>query len=277
MQAIFGILNITPDSFSDGGRLDSETRWLEHAQRLINGGATVLDVGGESTRPGAVAITAEEELSRVLPVIGSLRREFPGTPVSIDTRRAAVARAAVEAGAGWINDVSGGRFDPAMYPAVRQTGANYILMHSRGTPQTMQQDTRYPEGIVKGVIRELTMQLDAAWQAGVPSETLWIDPGFGFGKSATDNLTLMNQLGALNVLGHPILAGPSRKSFLAKAWGWPDIYPHDLQTLDRLTAWSLAICLAQGAKAVRVHNPSIIPSFTGDSSPVISPTNGSET
>lgn len=258
---IFGIFNITPDSFSDGGHLKHETDWLRHAAWLIDNGATVLDIGGESTRPGAESVQPEAEIARVLPVIRSLHRTFPCTPLSIDTRRASVARAAVSAGATWINDVSGGRFDPGMFDVVRETGANYILMHSRGTPQTMQQDTHYTEGILSGVIRELSHQLEAAWHAGVPGSQIWIDPGFGFGKSPADNLTLQNRLGELSILDHPILAGPSRKSYLAEAWGIPSAYPGDHHTLDQLTAWSVAVCLAEGAQAIRVHNPAIIPAF----------------
>jgi dihydropteroate synthase len=213
---IMGIVNVTPDSFSDGGRyLDSE-KATAHALRLLDEGADIIDVGGESTRPGAkVAVSAEEEMRRVLPVIVALKKQRPDAPISIDTYKAGVARAAVAAGAEIVNDVSGLRWDPQMAKTISEIKCGVVLMHMRGRPEEWR--TLPPPGdIVLVVKRELREWVEAAVLAGVRRERIALDPGFGFGKNFEQNYPLLGRFQELQSLGFPLVAGTSRKSFLGR-------------------------------------------------------------
>jgi len=249
--AIVGIVNVTPDSFSDGGRLTGVDDAVRHAERLVSDGATILDVGGESTRPGAVSVPAGEERARVIPVIEALARRLPDIPVSVDTVKAAVAGAALDAGAAIVNDVSGLRLDPAMGGLCAARGAGLILMHSRGGVPDLASDAHaeYPAGVLVEVIAELAAMLGRARAAGLQSERLVIDPGLGFGKTPEQSVELLRGVAALRVLGRPILVGPSRKRFLGALTGRP--------VLERDTATAAACALGweAGARLFRVHEP----------------------
>jgi dihydropteroate synthase len=243
--SVMGVLNVTPDSFSDGGRFLDPRTAVDHGLAMVGDGADILDVGGESTRPGAEPVSAEEERARVIPVIERLAAEAD-VLISVDTRKPDVAGAAVEAGASIVNDISGGR-DPAMLDVVRDAGAGMVLMHMRGDPVTMQQLTDY--GYVVAEVRdELRTRLDAAVDAGIDADRLVVDPGIGFAKTPEQNLVLMRDVHELFDLGRPVLVGPSRKSFIGKVL--------DLEVNDRLegTAASVAWLVARGAHVVRVHD-----------------------
>lgn len=244
---IMGILNVTPDSFSDGGRFRSPESALRRGTAMAAEGADLIDVGGESTRPGAASVSAQEEIDRVLPVIEALRRET-ALPLSVDTTKAAVARAAVAAGAEFINDVSGLNFDPGMAAAAAESGAGLFLMHTRGRPEEMQRETRYADllGEVIGYLRE---GLRRAADAGVPEEKLAVDPGIGFGKSAEGNLELLRRLPELRSLGRPVLLGTSRKSFIGRVIGQPDPEQRLAGTLA-----TIALGVERGAQIFRVHD-----------------------
>jgi len=210
-----GIVNVTPDSFSDGGRyLDAEAA-VAHGEQLVGEGADLLDVGGESTRPGAAAVPEEEERARVVPVIAALAKA--GGTVSVDTSKAAVAAAAIDAGATIVNDVTA-LSDPEMGPLCADRGVGVVLMHMLGTPRTMQDDPRYGD-VVDDVRAFLAGRIEAAIAAGVVEERIWVDPGIGFGKTVEHNLELIRRLGELRELGRPIVLGTSRKSFLGKLTG----------------------------------------------------------
>lgn len=245
---LMGIVNVTPDSFSDGGEFLASAAAVTRGEALVAAGAAILDVGGESTRPGAPAVSAEEELQRVLPVIRGLR-ERVAVPISIDTSKAVVAEAAVVAGAAIINDISGLHHDPAMLEVLCRTGAGCILMHMRGTPATMQQFTAYTDliGEISGYFRDT---LRAAQAAGVPETRFLLDPGIGFSKAAEQNLALIRNLWRFRELGRPVLAGPSRKSFIGK------LLPAGLAPRERVwgTAGAVAACALCGADIVRVHD-----------------------
>lgn len=252
---IVGILNVTPDSFSDGGRLPTVAAAVARAGELLDGGATMLDVGGESTRPGRPApVPADEEIARVAPVVEALRNRWPAMPLSVDTVKAETARAALAAGASAINDVSGLRLDPAMAGVVAQAGAGLVVMHSRGTVATMasHDEAEYGGDVVGGVIAELRQALEQATVAGVSADRIVVDPGFGFSKTADQNILLADQLPALHALGRPILVGPSRKRFLGAVTG------RDLHDRDRATAAFCALAYARGARLFRVHEPSAV-------------------
>lgn len=210
LPGVMAILNVTPDSFSDGGKFAEAAAAIAHGKALIAAGADVLDVGGESTRPGAVGVSAEVELKRVLPVIEGLRGA--GAVLSIDTQKAAVAEAALKAGAQVVNDVGGLR-DEAMIDVIARTGATACVMHMLGTPQTMQQDPRYGD-VGAEVLDALEASLRRAEAKGVPRERLWVDPGIGFGKTLEHNVALLQRLGDLRLLGCPVVAGVSRKTFI---------------------------------------------------------------
>lgn len=249
---ILGVLNVTPDSFSDGGRLWRATRAdvaaaVDAAAVLLTGGAHALDVGGESTRPGALEVPAAEESARVVPVIEALAKRFDA-PISVDTRKAAVAEAALQAGAHWVNDVSGLGHDPALAAVVARAGAGLILGHLRGTPETMQQQVHFTD-VLREVADELSASARAAEAAGVPRARLAVDPGIGFGKHLEHNLALLARAGELRAqVGLPVLVGPSRKSFLAK------LVPGEASERDAASAAACAVAVFAGADAVRVHD-----------------------
>ncbi len=252
---IVGILNVTPDSFSDGGRWDAPAAALARAESLLEAGAAVLDVGGESTRPGRPdQVPAAEERRRVVPVIDAVARRFPDVVVSVDTVKAEVARAALEAGAGAVNDVSGGRLDPGMAAAVAAAGAGFILMHSRGTVGTMASydHAEYGGDLIGAVVAELRAAVDGAVGAGVEPARIVVDPGLGFAKTPAQSVALLDELGALRALGRPILVGPSRKRFLGEATG------RAVDDRDRATAAACALAWERGARLFRVHEPAAV-------------------
>jgi dihydropteroate synthase len=246
--AVMGVVNVTPDSFSDGGK------WLEHDAAIAHGldlaaqGADVLDVGGESTRPGAAPVDADEERRRVLPVVRALAADA-GVPVSIDTAKAPVAAAALEAGATVVNDVSAGRFDDGMLATVSDAGAGYVVMHMLGEPRTMQDDPRYDD-VVGEVGAFLVERLDAARAAGIHDGALVADPGIGFGKTGRHNLELLVGLPRLRAsVGVPVLVGTSRKSFLGRLVGGAPADERDDATLATVM-WAFE----RGAAIARVHD-----------------------
>ncbi len=243
---VMGILNVTPDSFSDGGRFADSTTAIERALRLAADGADIIDIGGESTRPGAAAITAEEEKQRVLPVIEALAGRLT-IPISVDTYKADIARAALDAGAALVNDVSGFSFDPAMADLVAERGVPVVLMHIKGTPRNMQKNPEYVS--VMGEISDyLRTQADVALAAGITADKIIIDPGIGFGKTAEHNLEIIRRLRELTALGYPVLLGPSRKAFIGKILG--------TEVDQRLegTAAAVSAAVLNGAAIVRVHD-----------------------
>jgi dihydropteroate synthase len=244
--AVMGIVNVTPDSFSDGGRFLDPDAAVAHGLGLVAAGADVLDVGGESTRPGAEPVGDDEELRRVLPVVRRLAAEA-GVPVSIDTSKAGVAAAALAAGATIVNDVAAGA-DPAMFAAVAAEGAGLVVMHMRGEPRTMQRDPHYDDVVVE-VGDFLLDRLAVARAAGIPNESLCADPGLGFGKTGGHNLELLARLGELvERVDVPVLVGPSRKSFIARVLG------DDLVTRDDGTLATAVWAVDHGARIVRVHD-----------------------
>lgn len=244
---IMAILNVTPDSFSDGGQYASRDQAVAAGIRLAEAGADIIDVGGESSRPGAEAVSVEEELQRVIPVIEALCSRID-IPISVDTTKAAVAREALAAGAEIINDISAMRFDSQMPGVMASSGAGVVLMHMRGIPQTMQQgDLRYVS-LVGDILDFLHERLHAAQGAGISSDRIIVDPGLGFGKAREDNLRLLRYLPEFGVLGRPILTGPSRKSFLS--------YDGETGPQDRLEGTLAAVTAAilYGSHLVRVHD-----------------------
>jgi dihydropteroate synthase len=247
---VLGVLNVTPDSFSDGGRYDSVEAAIEHAVEMHEQGADLIDVGGESTRPGARRVDAVEETRRILPVITELARL--GVPVSVDTYRAAVAAAALDAGAAVVNDVSGGLGDPQMAAVVRDAGCPWILMHWRGHSAAMQQLAQYDD-VVADVRRELVLRVEAAVQAGVDPELLVIDPGLGFAKTAAHNWSLLARLDSIVQLGLPVLVGASRKSFLGTLLAGADGVPRAVGDREDATTAITAYAATRGAWGVRVH------------------------
>lgn len=243
---LVGILNVTPDSFSDGGHFATPDAVLQQADKLKADGCQLIDVGGESTRPGAGLVPAAEETARVVPVVRALVDRGLG-PVSVDTRKADVARAALEAGAAVVNDVSGLAFDPALGGVVARAGAGLVLMHMRGTPDTMDGLARYGEIAVE-VAAELGVAVGRATDAGVDPERIVVDPGFGFAKTAEQNFRLLDELATVVGLGYPVLVGPSRKRFLGAATGRP------VADRDRASAVACALAWERGARLFRVHD-----------------------
>jgi dihydropteroate synthase len=213
-----GILNVTPDSFSDGGRFFAADQAVAHAERLVREGAHILDIGGESTRPGAAPVPAEEELRRVLPVVKKLARRFPKLPLSIDTSKSSVARACLDAGASIINDVSALRFDGQMAAVAKAAGATVILMHMQGEPRTMQAHPAY-KNVVRDIKTFFRERMDFAVRQGLERAQLWLDPGLGFGKTTAHNLAILRGLPDLLRLGLPLVVGASRKSFIGRILG----------------------------------------------------------
>ncbi|WP_257457085.1 dihydropteroate synthase [Archangium lipolyticum] len=245
---VMGVVNVTPDSFSDGGRYFDTERAIAHGLRLAEAGADILDVGGESTRPGSPPVPAEEEVARIVPVIQGLRARTE-VPISVDTTKAAVAREALKAGAVLVNDISGFLFDPELPRVTAEAGAACCVMHIQGTPETMQKDPHY-EDVVDEVLAFLEDSVARAVAAGVPRERVLVDPGIGFGKTLGHNLFLLRRLGELRVLGLPVLVGTSRKSFLGKLAGGKPANERLAATLG-----SVAVVAAAGdADFVRVHD-----------------------
>jgi len=245
MAQLMGVVNVTPDSFSDGGLyLDPEVA-IAHGRELVEAGADILDIGGESTRPGAEEVGAEEELARVVPVIEGLRGV--AARISVDTSKAAVAAAALDAGAEIVNDVTALRGDPEMAALCAERGCGVVLMHMLGSPRTMQDDPRYDD-VVTEVKAFLAERLEAAEAAGVPEEGIWLDPGIGFGKTGAHNMELLRRLGELRELGRLLVVGTSRKSFIGRIDGSP---PE-----ERLggTIASSVLAAVEGAEVLRVHD-----------------------
>ena len=247
---VMGVVNVTPDSFSDGGTWFAPDAALAHGLALLEEGADVVDVGGESTRPGAGRPSAEEELRRVLPTVEGL--VAAGACVSVDTMRAEVAEAAVGAGARLVNDVSGGRADPAMLATVARLGVAYVCMHWRGHARTMQGRATYDD-VVADVARELGEQADLARAAGVADDRLVLDAGFGFAKTGDHNWALLDRFGELAALGLPQLVGVSRKSFLGTLLAGPDGTPRPPDERDGATVALTTLLAARGVWGVRVH------------------------
>lgn len=258
---VMGIINVTPDSFSgDGVALGSDhelvERAVQQARYFFDSGADILDIGGESTRPGSRPVTAEEEASRVLPAIKAIRTAFADAIISVDTYRANVAEAALDAGADWINDVWGLRIDPGMVGLVARRGCPIVIMHNRSKPKDVDQAERLGgryigidyDDLLRDIKSELAAQIDMALDAGVRHEQIIVDPGIGFGKTVEQNLELLDRLGELKTLGYPILSGPSRKSFIG--------YTLDIPPDQRMegTAAAVAISIDRGADIVRVHD-----------------------
>jgi dihydropteroate synthase len=243
---IMGILNVTPDSFSDGGEFFDTDKAIEHAMALANEGADIIDIGGESSRPGADSITVEDELSRVVPVIEAVASKTD-IPISIDTTKSKVAASALEAGASIVNDISALRFDEKIGPIAAQHDAYLVLMHMRGTPETMQQDTNYND-----IVGEISGCLDSAAKKaagmGVAPHKIILDPGIGFGKSVDGNFTILKNLHRFLALGYSLMVGVSRKAFIGKTL--------NLETGERLEGSIAAACYAilNGADIVRVHD-----------------------
>ena len=244
---VAGIVNVTPDSFSDGGRHADASAAIAHARQLAAAGADLLDVGGESTRPGAAPVTAAEEMARAVPVVAALVRELPDIPISIDTYRASCARAALEAGACIVNDVSACVFDPELLEVVAGEKPGYVLMHSQGRPETMQDDPRYDD-VVEDVLAFFEEKLALLTRAGLPEEHVVLDPGIGFGKRLEHNLAILRRLDRFLSLGRPLYLGLSNKTFLGNLL--------DLPIGDRTlaTAVASALCVARGARIHRVHD-----------------------
>lgn len=248
---VVGILNVTPDSFSDGGRFADAEAAVAQAARMVEEGADMIDVGGESTRPGAQPVDAATEASRVVPVIAAVRRRWPEIAVSVDTVKAAVAGAALDAGAQAVNDVSGGRIDPAMTPVIAGRGAGFVVMHSRGEVADMARydHAEYGDDAVGEVLAELGARVDAALAAGVARDAIVVDPGIGFAKRPAHSLALLAATPRLCALGHPVLVGVSRKRFVGELTGeaQPDARVHG-------TTGANVAALMLGARLFRVHD-----------------------
>jgi dihydropteroate synthase len=243
-----GIINVTPDSFYDGGKYLEISEALKEAEHQIKAGADILDIGGESTRPGAAEVEVAEEIRRTIPVIQAIRAAFPAIPISIDTRKAAVAEQALGAGADMVNDITALRGDQEMAHLVARRKVPVVLMHMQGTPQNMQLNPHYQDVVVE-IIEFLQRSRDLAIYAGVLPEQVIIDPGIGFGKTLENNVEILRRLSEFEVLGHPILIGPSRKSMIGALLG-------GLSPADRLegTIAACVVAVARGAHIVRVHD-----------------------
>ena len=247
---IMGVLNVTPDSFSDGDSFISEKAAFRHAQQMISEGAAILDVGGESSRPGSDPVTLDEELRRVIPVIQRVRTYYPELLISVDTYKAETARQAIAAGADIVNDISALLADPAMLEVVRSSGAGVILMHMQGTPKTMQINPNYLH-VVSEVYSFLQQRRDALVRDGICRENIAIDPGFGFGKRIDDNVALVRELARFTTLGQPVVVGISRKSVIARLLGDLNLPP-----VERLwpTVALTSLLREKGAHIFRVHD-----------------------
>ncbi len=244
---IMGVLNVTPDSFSDGGQFFKPEKALEHALQLVSEGADILDIGGESTRPGALAVPLEEEARRVLPVVRALAQQI-SVPISIDTRKPEIARQAIAVGASIINDVSGLNADPEMLSVVSEnTNTALVVMHAKGSPKTMQDAPQY-KNLIEEISAFFKTRISQAKTLGISMDRIVLDPGIGFGKTIAHNLSIIHKLPCFSGFGIPLLLGPSRKSFIGDML--------DLPASERLegTAAALAIAVFQGARILRVHD-----------------------
>ena len=237
---IMGILNITPDSFSDGGQFNGIEAAVSRAKQMMEEGADLIDIGGESTRPGHEPISEEEELQRILPVIEAIHREAPHIPISVDTYKAEVARKAIQAGAHIINDIWRGIKDPEMLPVAAELGCPIILMHNRTEPDY--------QNLMKDIVRDLKESVELALRAGVQAHSIWLDPGIGFAKNMEENLQVMAQLDQLVELGYPVLLATSRKRFIRSVLDLP------VDDVVEGTAATVAFGIAQGCQIVRVHD-----------------------
>ncbi|HKG66439.1 MAG TPA: dihydropteroate synthase [Solirubrobacteraceae bacterium] len=244
---IMGVVNVTPDSFSDGGTFDDDAAAIRHARRLVEEGAAIVDVGGESTRPGAAPVPAAEEVRRVVPVVEGIARLGLDARVSVDTMKLEVARAAVDAGATYVNDVTAFRHEPELAGLVADRGLECCLMHMLGEPRTMQQDPRYDD-VVSDVKAFLEERLAAAVAAGVPEERVQLDPGIGFGKTLEHNLELLRRLGEIAAIGRPVVLGTSRKSFIGRITG------RDVAGRVHGTVATCVLGYERGARVFRVHD-----------------------
>jgi dihydropteroate synthase len=244
---IMGVLNVTPDSFSDAGLYFDKSAAIERGIQMVEEGADIIDIGGESTRPGSEQITNEEELKRTIPVIEALAREIR-IPISIDTYKSEIARRALDAGASIVNDISGLRFDPKMPEVVYQNDVPIVIMHIKGTPRDMQQNPQY-EALIPEIMDYLRAGITIARKAGIPDDKMVIDPGIGFGKTYEDNVKIIHHLYEFTFFKKPILIGPSRKAFIGKILG-------DVPVTDRLegTAAAVSISIMNGANIIRVHD-----------------------
>jgi dihydropteroate synthase len=253
---VMGILNVTPDSFSDGGRFATADRAVACGLQMVQDGADLVDIGGESTRPGAASVAADEQLRRVLPVLRGIRRQNPEIAITVDTTRASVAVAVLESGADGINDVSAGRDDARMFEVVAAHEAGLVLMHMQGRPRTMQDNPQY-EDVVREVQSFLAQRAAAAQDAGISPDHIAIDPGLGFGKTLAHNLELVRQIAAFHELGYPILLGPSRKTFIGQVLGIDDAQGRVVGTAA-VAAWAAAA----GVQVLRVHDVGEIAQIT---------------
>ena len=244
---LMGVVNVTPDSFSDGGVFDDDVAAITHARRMIGEGASIIDVGGESTRPGAAPVPPAEELERVIPVVEGIAHLGLPVQISIDTMKFAVAEAAIDAGASYVNDVTAFRHDPDLAGLVADRGVDCCLMHMLGEPRTMQQDPRYDD-VVDDVKAFLEQQMAVAIAAGVPEERIQLDPGIGFGKTLEHNLELLRRLDELAAIGRPLVIGTSRKSFLGRITG------RDVTERTYATAATSVLAFERGARVFRVHD-----------------------
>ena len=247
---VMGILNVTPDSFSDGGLFQNPDAALKQAALMVKEGADIIDVGGESSRPGSVTISAEEEAERVVPVIEQIAKRFDIT-VSVDTVKPLVAEEAIAAGASMLNDVSMLR-DPLIAGVAAQTDVQFVIMHSRGNPGNMQQMTKYDNGVVSDVLGELLGAVEQAVEQGVKKQNIWLDPGIGFAKTAMQNIEILSSIEKFAETGFPVLTGPSKKSFIGVLTG------ADVDHRLGGTAAAVTASILGGAKAVRVHDVAII-------------------
>lgn len=245
LPVIMGILNVTPDSFSDGGKFNTVDAAVHRAGEMLADGADILDIGGESTRPGSDSVSIEEELRRVIPVITEIKKEFPGAVISIDTNKSKVAYEAVKAGASIVNDISGGTFDTGMFDTVAGLEAAYCIMHTPAPPKTMQSNIHYTN-VIAEIYQFLARQAERAQKAGI--RNIIVDPGIGFGKTVENNYEILSRIGEFHSLGFPILIGVSRKSFLGKSL--------DLQVNERDIASSMVdmFAVSQGVQIIRTHN-----------------------
>jgi dihydropteroate synthase len=242
---VMGILNITPDSFSDGGKYLNKNTAVDYALKMLDEGADIIDIGGESTRPGSELISEQEELNRVLPVVSELKRLRPGAVISIDTNKSKVARQTLQEGADIINDISGGTYDPAIFKAVKNSDAVYVLMHIKGIPKNMQHNIFY-NNLIEEIYSDLNVQLNLARAEGL--NKIIIDPGIGFGKTAEHNLEIIHRISDFRSLGFPILIGLSRKGFLGK------LFNFELNDRDFPSAVADTMSLGNGARIIRSHN-----------------------